>query len=474
MREKIFCNPLPLPDLGLGVCCRMADADPSMFNGKVRDFREVSDPEMLYDNGVWYMYPSVSQAFVSKDFVNWEYKKIDIECDLGYAPSVIKFRNKYLLTSSVLFREKKTKIFEAPTPLGPFNLIGEMLDMHGNELLPEYLDPSLFVDDDGKLYVYWGCSPYDIGIFGVELDPEHPNCAVCEPVKLIEYKRENTWEHYGEYNEHPDFGWDEGVAMFKHNNIYYLQYAGCGTVFRNYTIGCYMSSESPLGPFKAPTAPMVQCNHGIVNGTGHGGWVKGPEGSVWQFYTCRIGRVHRYERRVGMDKVEFAPDGTPHVKVTSTPQFIIGGDAGLLPLSFSKKCKASSFEDNAFPFLAVDENTHTCWFPEAEDKTPFLEVDLAEEFSVSAARMIWAEKNLNVKNNIFPEAIQYRIEFFDRNGKQLDFAVDRSDNRRDLNVDFVTFAPVKAQKVRISILKNAASRIHAGLIDFTVFGTQEK
>ena len=59
----IYCNPLPLPDIGRRV----------LKNLPTSDFREVSDPEVLYDNGVWYMYPSGGQVYVSRDYVHWEY-----------------------------------------------------------------------------------------------------------------------------------------------------------------------------------------------------------------------------------------------------------------------------------------------------------------------------------------------------------------------------------------------------------------
>lgn len=379
MTTDIYCNPLPLPDIGRGICCRQEDPDLSAFCGRKRDFREVSDPEMLYYDGVWYMYPSVSQAFISTDLVHWEYRPLQLAVDLGYAPTLAKCGQRFLLTASCLLRDKVPKLYSAPTPLGPFENLGEPLDRNGQSLQPEYLDPSLFCDDNGRLYLYWGSCPGG-GICGVELDPDNPTRAISDQKILITYRPENAWEHYGEYDEHLNFGWNEGVAMFKHNGRYYLQYASCGTNFRHYAASCYISTESPLGPFTPPKQPMLLSPHGIVNGTGHGGMVAGPNGTVWQFYTCLLRRSHVFERRVGMDRVEFAADGTPHVRVTATPQSLSTGDLGLLPVSVNKRLTQSSYQHDHFGTFAVDDCTHTWWEPANDDKEPWLQVDLADEF----------------------------------------------------------------------------------------------
>lgn len=467
MHSDIYCNPLQLPDIGPGICCRLPDSDPSAFCGWKRDFREVSDPEMLYHDGRWYMFPSVRQAFVSADLLHWEYHPLQLEHDLGYAPTVAKCGDRFLLTASCLLRDKVPRLYAAPTPLGPYELLGEPVDRHGHPLKPEYLDPSLFCDDDGRLYLYWGSCPGG-GICGVELDPENPIRAIGDKKVLITYKPENSWEHYGEYAEHTNFGWNEGVAMFKHQGRYYLQYASCGTNFRHYAVSCYISTTSPLGPFTPPREPMLLSPHGIVNGTGHGGMVAGPNGTVWQFYTCLLRRSHIFERRVGMDRVEFAADGTPHVRVTATPQSLSRGDLGLLPVSVNKRLTQSSYQNDHFGTFAIDDCTHTWWEPDCEDKAPWLQVDLGDVFSVSAARIIWAELNLDYEAGILPEPVKFRLEFLTPEQELLPTVVDMSQNEIERNVEFVTFPAVTARYVRLTILRGK-SKIQHGVSSFTVF-----
>jgi len=467
MNQDIYCNPLPLPDLGQGICCRLEQPDPAGFCGNRCDFREIADPEMLYYDGVWYMYPSVTQAYVSRDLVHWEYHPLQIDTDLGYAPSITRCGNRFLLTASVLYRDKTPKIYSAPAPLGPYTCLGEPKDCHGRPLSPEYLDPSLFTDEDGRLYLYWGYAPGH-GICGVELSAANPLQAIGESQYLIDFKSGNEWEHYGEYYEHCQHGWNEGAAMFKHRGVYYLQYACCGTNLRHYAVACYRSSVSPLGPFIAPDGPMLCSPHGIVSGTGHGGMVAGPEGSVWQFYTCLIRRSHMFERRVGMDRVQFAEDGTPSVKVTSTPQSIISGDQGLVPVSCNKRIEQSSWQHSNYGAFAVDECTHTWWAPDPEELEPWLKVNLVEEFDLSSLRIIWCEINLNYQAGIRPEPVRFVVEFFDAKLVKLPFRLDRSSNMIDHNIEFLTFPPVRAQYAKLTILRGG-SKIHHGITDFTLF-----
>jgi len=474
MKNDVYCNPLSLPDIGPGICCRQTDPDINGFSaGKISDFREISDPEMLYHDGVWYMYPSVRQVYVSRDLAHWEYHPIDNADDLGYAPSVVCCRGRFLLTASVLLRNPVPRIYEAPTPEGPFTLLGEPRLMDGSSITPEYLDPSLFVDDDGRLYLYWGWGYRDdgdptSGVYGMELDPVDPTKAISEKVKILDLNPANDWERFGEANEHLHRGADEGVAMFKHNGEYYLQYACCGTVFRNYALGCYRSKVSPLGPFTPPRQFMARSQHGMVAGTGHGGMVAGPNGTVWQFYTCTIRRIHMFERRIGMDKVEFDANGEPYVPITATPQSVSGGDCGWLPVGVGKFASATSFKGENYPSFATDDCTHTWWEPDPSDARPSLTVDLRSTFEIRALRIIWTEPELDYKAGKLPEPVRFTVDLLAPDGKILE-TIDHSGQSEDRNVEFLLVEhPVAARFVRLNVLREKNKYRH-GVTDFSIF-----
>ena len=470
MNKDIFCNPMQLPDLGQGVFCRSEKNSPiDKFLPRNRvDFREVADPEGIFYDGKWYLFPSVQQAYVSDDFIHWEYYPVEIEGPLGYAPCIIHYRGRFLLTASAV--DGESIIYWATEPLGPYHPLGTAKFPDGTPI--RYTtDPAWFADDDGRLYFFWGVDPYgEAGIFGMEMDPDDPCQGICEPVKLINFNGDNVWERYGEYNEHHHYGWTEGVSLYKHNGVYLLHYSACGTNLRNYALACYRSTESPLGPYTPPTRPMLHSPHGVVRGTGHGGMIKGPDGNPWQLYSCQIRRLHDVERRIGVDRVEFDANGEPFVKATSVPQSLSKGSLGLLPLSVGKRVDFSSCRHEHFGAFAVDECTHTWWDPAEGDPAPFIEVDLVELFDLHSARVIWTEPELNYAEGRLPEPVRFEISFFDFAHKELETKADYSETAIDQNVEFVLFPEnINARYVRLTICRGKNKYRH-GVTDFTVFG----
>ena len=472
--EDVWCNPLPLEHYPCGMLApgRFGkDAkSPSGFIGPVRDFRELADPEVLYDDGTWYMFPSAGDAYVSTDLVHWEYRKI-LFADgerLGYAPTIAKCRGRYLLSSSWPFAGK-TEILAADAPLGPYRSLGTPTDGDGVPLSPEWLDPMLFADDDGRLYAYWYYGGAGEGIFGIELSPDDPVRGIGKPVKLLDFDPENRFERFGESNEHPGYAWIEGESMFKHNGEYYLQYSCCGTQFRRYAVGVVRGS-SPLGPFtRRQRTPVALQTCGRVTGTGHGCWVRGAGDEVWQFYTVLVRRIHIFERRIGMDRVSFDADGNASVAVTSAPQSLSAGDLGQLPLSVNKSVTASSSSGCCYPAFAVDDCTHTWWMPEKTDRSPWLEVDLRQEFIVTSLQICWAEEGLDYRGGVLPEAAAYKVEFFDEDRRAAGTA-DFTGNRAERLIDFRTVAPTLARFVRLDMLPPSDPALSRGVGNFTVFG----
>ena len=66
--------------------------------------------------------------------------------------------------------------------------------------LPETIDPMLFVDGDGRLFFYWGCTE-TAGIYGIELDARDPTRPLGQAQKLIPFSPDaHPWERVGEFN----------------------------------------------------------------------------------------------------------------------------------------------------------------------------------------------------------------------------------------------------------------------------------
>ena len=465
--KNTYCNPLPLPDYPQG--CHAHDRQESgWLNSNVKkDFRELADPSVLYDNNRWILYPSVDMAWVTEDFRNWTHVKMNIS-DIGYAPTIFKHHNVYYLTASA------APLYSSSSPLGSWKMVGEMIDMDGKPL-PYYWDPMIFADDDGRCYCYWGCG--GPGIFGAELDPEQPFRAITKPELLMSYQPSHIWERAGEFNEDSFRTYVEGPWLFKYGKRYYLTYCAPGTEYGSYAMGCYVA-DHPLGPFNYQTRnPILKTTQGFVRGPGHGCIVAGPNNTLWAFYTCVACRDHMLERRVGCDPAGFDADGNFFVNGASQmPQWVPGvlehperGNAAeLLPVSVSKFAVASSQLPARGASCAIDNCIRTWWEAVPDDVQPTLELDLKSVFDVAAMRLVWAEPNLNFQLAP-PGPFQYILEVREKEQSPWIKVINAMDNQIDLLIDYRTFPVIPAQYVKLTVT-GAPAGVGIGVTDLCIFG----
>ena len=472
-----YCNPISLPDYPLGRRARdVTVGAPTPSNDALwlvdrqQQFRELADVSVLWHEGAWYMYPSVDMAWVSKDGgATWQHHPLNIR-DIGYAPTIVKHKGKFLLMAS------ESSVYTADSPLGPFKEIGPIKLPEG---LPTQIDPMLFSDDDGRLFYYWGCSPTQ-GIFGVELDANDPTRVIGKPAKLIAFESDKfPWQRVGDWNEQPARGWIEGAWMFKRNGTYYLTYSAAGTENRTYAMGCAVS-KSPLGPFvPQKNNPILRSTTGLITGTGHGCIVEGPHDSLWAFYTVKSAVVHGFERRLGMDSATIGEDGELHVSAASSlPQRLPTASKGVeptgwLPLNAGPRTVGSSDAPNLSGRLAVDDDLRTWWQPAADDKTPTLTSHLTTPNAVvRAVRVIWRDVGLNTKQGAGAGAFRYKVEV-ETAADAWTTVIDRSQSTEDLLIDYRECPATPGTAARLVIV-GAPAGITPGVAEFTVFGEVRK
>ncbi len=479
--RKTWCNPLPLPQ-----CPRGTDGwDVMEPTGETpADYRSVSDPSVLYENGKWYLYPSYGMAYVSTDFVTWKHIRTN-PYNMKYSPVVIPFRGRYLMTSH------SHGLYTADSPLGDFTYLSDFLLPSGETMRPA--DPALFADDDGRLYLYCiGARPGShrnttiTGTYGVELDPENPCRCLTELQCLFEFNPAHAWERFGEKRQDPYCGWLEGQWMYKRNGRYYLVYASAATEYTKYCMAAYISDEGPLTGFRVQKHnPITESHSRLIAGAGHGCVVDGPGDTIWAFYTLSVGCTHMYERLVGMDLLAINEEGelyAPH-GVTDTPQFapgsrpdpVTGNDAGLYPLTARQRGRvtASSAAPGRNGFYALDESLLTYWQPEEGDAVPTLTVDLQAPYLVSALRILWRDVGLDYEGGVLPGPYGYLLEGKVSGENDTWISVwDRRDNREDSNVVYAEFPSVSIEKVRLVITSHPVG-ITPAVMDFTVFGIRD-
>src|SRR5262249_48938389 len=109
-------------------------------------------------------------------------------------------------------------------------------------------DPMTMQDDDGRIYLYDGCSPVQ-SLRVVELDSKTLKFA-SETTEIFRADPAHRgWEVCGDMNQIEDKRpWVEGSWVNKMKGRYYLQYACPGAGYKTYADGVFVS-DNPTGPF---------------------------------------------------------------------------------------------------------------------------------------------------------------------------------------------------------------------------------
>lgn len=457
-KGKTFCNPV-----NLNYRFQFSDSN---------SYREAADPAMMRYKDKYILFASHSGGYwYSDDMLTWNYlplKSLPIE---DYAPDAITINDTTYYIASA---GEKKPIYYTTDPLND--------DWRPLEkTLPFAVwDPNFFRDDDGKIYLYWGCSNF-LPIYGVRMDSKMQ--PVTEPEVFIKHNQDiHGWEVPGELNELTRNGWNEGAWMTKYNNLYYLQYAAPGTEFKVYADGVY-TSDSPLGPFKYETySPFSYKPGGFIAGAGHSSTFQDKYGNYWHISTMSISIRHMFERRLGLFPAAFDKDGVLRTFTafgdypTIMPDHKIDFEKenlfrGWMLLSYKKKAEASSFMENYPIKNAFDEDIRTWWSASTGNAGEWLSVELDNKSTVNAIQVNFADNESNLKpdsKNIF---YCYLI-LASGDGKSWDVIVDKSNNTADACHDYTILEkPVKAKYIKIENVKVPDGKF--SVYDLRIFGIRE-
>ncbi len=433
--------------------------------------REAADPEIILYKNKYYLFASKSGGYWSSDnLANFKYIKFPKNFPTeNYAPTVCEINDEivFFVTGHDCFW----------TSSDPENGVW-------NRIKVDYprrdTDPALFKDDDGRVYIYFGCSPKD-PIMGVEVDPKNNYKMIGEPVELIRHCfKTNGWEKTGDNNQNDQAGWNEGANMIKYKGKYYLQFAAPGTQWRNYADGVYVGT-SPLGKFEYQKhSPFSAKRGGFIGAAGHGGTFKDKFGNYWHVASMLVGVHHGFERRLGLFPTFFdennkmysiteftdRPFEIPQKKVDFSKKNI---SKGWNILSYKKAAKASSELDKHIAQNATDEKIETFWSAQTGNKGERLEIDLGKICKVNAIHVNFADEGFNIYDGDPVPIYQYKI-FASKDGKTWNEIVDESKNQKDAPHTLKVLK--KAQKARYIAIENTKDMPDGkfSIFDLRIFG----
>lgn len=372
--------------------------------------REAADPTLIFFKGRYYLFASMSGGFYySDDMLHWDWHENRELTPFRYAPDVRQVGDWLIFSSS---DRDPSAIYRSKDPLSDdFEKLSEPFP---------FWDPNTFLDDDGRVYFYWGCAN-TTPIYGQEFDPETMT-PIGEKKELI---FGNTAEHGWERPDYPGrpkeqgkegfamrlfrlymrlSGADkkpfiEGAFMNKWNGKYYLQYAAPGTELATYGDGVYVG-DSPLGPFTYQAHnPFSSKPGGFITGAGHGSTIEDEHGNLWHASTMRISVNANFERRLGLFPAGLDRDGLLfcNQNFADYPLEILEGKfdpQSIKPrwmlLSYKKRAVASSYREGHEPGLALDEDIRSCWCAKGS-AGEWYRLDLGDVYEVHGIQLSFAD-----------------------------------------------------------------------------------
>lgn len=413
--------------------------------------REAADPTMVMYKGEYYLFASKSGGyFHSTDLIKWDLIKTDDLPLEDYAPTAVVMNDTLYFMASA----DKPVIYKTADPKSGKWLVA-------NPAFPiGMIDPCLFVDDDNRLYFYYGCSNVN-PIYAVELDPKTFNPIGKPKVLINSHKEKYGWERSGDYNEDKTTSpWIEGSWMTKHDGKYYLQYAIPGTQFKSYCDGLYVS-DSPLGDYMlAPNNPCSAKPEGFIAGAGHSSTFQDKYGNYWHISTMTISQKHMFERRLGLFPMFFDKEGefyaytgfgdfpfkVPDKKISSPDELF----PNWMLLSYNKPVEVSSELKDHPKKYAANEDVRTYWSADTGNKGEWISIDLKKECTVNAIQINYAENETQIfgrEPNIY---YQYLLEYSSDN-KTWTTLEDKTENKTDVPHDYIELqSPVEARFIRLT------------------------
>jgi hypothetical protein len=468
--KKMRTLPIALLLLALAVGCT-ANAKPAQpeadaawdaignFNPVVPGY--FADPTLKKFGDLYYLYSSTdgigacegwTQAWVSKDLVNWVNVKLGWEPnEKNWAPDCMEKNGKYYL-----YYNYPCEVYgaEGPSPLGPWTPFSKK-PLIPDKFVPPVitLDIQTFEDDDGATYGYFTTWA---GLQGAGTG-------------WVKFKDDmKTFERKGRIPYSQLEGIMEAPYMLKRNGKYYMMYSNASCHDETYNVRYSIHESSPTadtgwtyGQNNPILSSQVERN---IHGTGHH--------SVLQEDDYYFMVYHRHDiwvsaggltRQTCIDPMIFTEDDQIEaVKPSHKGVGYIGKNQNKYPnLAQGAAVTASSHEGTYFPRYAADDNNATLWRAEVGKMDEWIEIDMGSVQKVKRTHLQFE----------YPEHLyQYLIEY-STDGKEWKVFSDKRTHQRPA-CPMVDDNDVKARYFRVTItnmepIKNIGRR--AGIWNFKAF-----
>jgi len=463
-------------------------------------YRTGADPSVVLHQDRYYMFLTQADGYwTSQNLVDWTFvtpSRWPLEGSVG--PAAVSDGDRLYLMQSAA---DPTPMLSSDKPeTGRFGFHSRLMPaipgaVRGRDPMPGPNDrlpagpwaPDVFIDTDGKWYVYWGSSDV-FPLYGSEISPTPPMEWVDTPTAMFGLNpARHGWERFGLNhsgalpNGTPVRPFIDGARMNRIGDRYYLQYSAPGTEYNAYATGTYVG-RSPLGPFTyAPYSPVSYKPGGFVQGAGHGSTFQDRYGNWWNMSTSWVGLNWSFERRVSLMPGGVHADGQLWFssRFGDFPQKAVDGPitdpdslfTGWMPLSYRARATATSTLDAFSADRATDEDPRTFWVAGTNTPGQLLTLDLGAVKTVNAVQVNFADYKSGVYGDEANQRARFRIQWSVDGQSWFVFASRMTAERDSPNAYLTPERPVRARYVRYN--HGEVPGDHLAISDLRVFGNAE-
>lgn len=381
MKNKVFNPYLPVDEF-------IPDGEPRVFGDRVYIFGSHDEGDGLD----YCLLDYVGWSAPVADPSDWRYEGViyrkeqdpinpDGERKL-YAPDVVQGPDgRYYLYYSLSvpkWSELEIAVAVCDTPVGQYEYLGVVRFADGRKLdTPLVYDPAVLVDDDKRVYLYFGFAPHfpmrgqpvpeTLGGYCVELEHDMLTCK-GDPVNILP-----DFNHAAgtEYEEHPFF---EAASIRKVEDTYYLVY--CSRASHEL---CYATSKYPDRDFRFGGTIVSNADVGY-NGLRsenarnqianiHGGMVK--IGAQWYISYHRHTHGRQFSRQSCMEPITIEADGS--IKQVECTSFGLRGGKAPAKEPIPAWCACNMYKGAGGVFIKFSrERTVEAPFVVVEDGSGFV------------------------------------------------------------------------------------------------------
>ncbi|WP_438021540.1 glycoside hydrolase family 43 protein [Sorangium sp. So ce315] len=251
------------------------------------------------------------RVYSSKDMVNWtdhgsplRYNSFSWAKGDAWAGQAIHRNGKfyyYVPVTSRSLNRMTIGVAVSDSPTGPFQ------DALGRPLITANcgdIDPTVFIDDDGQAYLYWG----NPSVCYVKLNEDM--ISYQGDVVRVPMTAESFGQRTGNGDDRHTTKYEEGPWLYKRDGLYYLVYAA-GPIPEYIA---YSTSRSPTGPWTYRGVIMPTEGSSFTN---HAGVIDFKGNSYFFYHNGALPGGGGFRRSTAVEQFTFNADGTfPTIRMT--------------------------------------------------------------------------------------------------------------------------------------------------------------